>query len=71
MSKFENRATERGAGYLLEDAKFTSVEQEKMQAAQNHLRAIVEVCPRGVKLDRVHEWKQNMLEAMATFGVQR
>lgn len=70
VSKFEVRAIERGAGYLLEDAKFTSMEQEKMQAVQNYLRAIVEVCPRGMMLDRVHEWKQNMLEAMATFGIQ-
>lgn len=68
VGQFEKRAEERGYGYLVEDAKFKSREQEAMQNVQGLLRAIVEVCPRGVMGEMVGRWKQRMLDEIAVVG---
>ncbi|KAI5247437.1 hypothetical protein E4T43_02025 [Aureobasidium subglaciale] len=64
MRKYEARARERGLDYLVDDAKFTSTEQEGMQTVANCLRAIVEVCPRGQGEGKVEGWKEIVVRAM-------
>jgi hypothetical protein len=54
---------------ILDDEKFTSKRQEAMQKAQNFLRAIVEVCPRGQREDVRQQWREILEEHLTTFGV--
>ncbi|KAG9661827.1 hypothetical protein KCU64_g2331, partial [Aureobasidium melanogenum] len=68
IDRYEKRARERGLGYLIDDAKFTSKEQENMQTAANFLRAIVEVCPRNQASGSVMGWKETAVKAMADLG---
>ncbi|KAH0362618.1 hypothetical protein KCU65_g7933, partial [Aureobasidium melanogenum] len=68
MERYEKRARERGLGYLIDDAKFTSKEQESMQTAANFLRAIVEVCPRNQASGSVMGWKEIAVKAMSDLG---
>lgn len=68
MDRCEKRARERGLGYLVDDAKFTSKEQESMQTAANFLRAIVDACPRNQAGESVMEWKETAVKAMVDLG---
>jgi aminoglycoside phosphotransferase len=68
MGRYEKRVGEQGLGYLVDDAKFTSKEQENMQTVANFLRAIVEVCPRGQASGSVMIWKETCVKAMAELG---
>ncbi|KAK0383956.1 hypothetical protein NLU13_8045 [Sarocladium strictum] len=69
MKRFEECCRERGAEYLVEDAKFSSPLQESLHKIHNYLRAIVEVSPRGQRQDLVQGWKNTVLENLAAFGV--
>lgn len=64
---FEQICREKGAGHVLEQTQLNS-KQELMQTAVNHIRAIVEVCPRGQAQDRVAHWRE-VAEA-AVEGIQ-
>jgi hypothetical protein len=68
MERYEKKCRDRGLGYLIDDAKFTSKEQENMQTVANFLRAIVEVCPRGQASGRVKDWKETAVNAMTELG---
>jgi hypothetical protein len=68
MERYEKRVRDRGLGYLVDDAKFTSKEQENMQTVANYLRAIVEVCPRGQASGSVMGWKETAVKAMRDLG---
>jgi hypothetical protein len=68
MERYEDRVRERGLGYSVDDAKFTSKEQEDMQTVANFLRAIVEVCPRGQASESVMGWKETAVKAMRDLG---
>ncbi|KAI5206840.1 hypothetical protein E4T39_02268 [Aureobasidium subglaciale] len=68
MQIYEDRARGKGLGYLVDDAKFTSKEQESMQTVANFLRAIVEVCPRGHREGKVEGWKETAVKAMGELG---
>ncbi|KZP13366.1 hypothetical protein FIBSPDRAFT_869379 [Athelia psychrophila] len=65
---FARRCSERGVA-VVEDAVFSSEAQEHMHKAVNFLRAIVEVCPRGERQDKVEEWRGVVLEHMGYFEV--
>ena len=64
---FKEICLEKGAEHLLEEVKINTL-QESMQAV-NHIRAIVEVCPRGQALDRVCRWREVVQKAIEVFGV--
>jgi thiamine kinase-like enzyme len=68
MEGYKKKARDRGLGHLIDDAKFTSKEQENMQTVANFLRAIVEVCPRGQASGSVINWKETAVKAMTEFG---
>lgn len=68
MEEYGRRARARGFGCLIDDAKFTSKEQDSMQTAANFLRAIVEVCPRNQASGSVMGWKETAVKAMADLG---
>jgi hypothetical protein len=68
MEKYEKKARDRGLGYLIDDANFTSKEQENMQMVANFLRAIVEVCPRSQASRSVLGWKETVVNAMKELG---
>jgi hypothetical protein len=61
---FETKCKEKGLECLLEDAKLTEL-QEPMQTLTNHLRAIVEVCPRGQAQDRVGQWRSTVEKCLS------
>lgn len=63
--RYTQRAIDLGFECLVEDAEFSSPEQENMQQAANFLRAIVEVSPRGQRKTAVMGWKKSFLKAMA------
>jgi aminoglycoside phosphotransferase (APT) family kinase protein len=65
---FEQVCVEKGAGHILEQTKLNA-KQELMQTAVNHIRAIVEVCPRGQAQDRVAHWRGVAEVAMEAFRV--
>ncbi|KAH8900132.1 kinase-like protein [Thozetella sp. PMI_491] len=67
---FEDICRSRDAEWLLEQVKMTP-RQEAMSTGVNYLRAIVEVCPKGQRLDKVPEWKSTLEEAMRTLGDRR
>jgi hypothetical protein len=68
MERYEKRARDKGLGYLVDDAKFTSKKQEDMQTVANFLRAIVEVCPRGQASRNVMGWKETAVKGMTELG---
>ena len=68
MERYEEKARERGLENLVDDAKFTSKEQEEMQTVANFMRAVVEVCPRGQAQGSVMGWKETAVKAMAELG---
>lgn len=68
MERYEKKARNGRLGYLIDDAKFTSKEQEDMQTVANFLRAIVEVSPRGQAEGSVAGWKETAVKAMAELG---
>jgi hypothetical protein len=68
MERYEKRARQRELGYLIDDAKFTSKEQENMQTVATFLRAIVEVCPRGQASGSLMNWKETCVKAMTELG---
>jgi hypothetical protein len=68
MERYEKRVRDRGLEYMIDDAKFTSKEQENMQTVANFLRAIIEVCPRGQASGSVMTWKETCVKAMAELG---
>ena len=68
MERYEKKARARKLGYLVDDAKFTSKEQENTQTVANYLRAIVEVCPRGQAQGSVMGWKETVIKAMTELG---
>lgn len=63
---FGTICAEKGAANLLEDMK-PNESQERMQTAINHIRAIVEVCPRGQAQDKVGAWRATAEAAMRSF----
>lgn len=65
---FEKICHEKGAGHILEETQLNA-RQELMQTAVNHIRAIVEVCPRGQAQDRVAHWRGVAEAAMEAFTV--
>ncbi|EED13998.1 conserved hypothetical protein [Talaromyces stipitatus ATCC 10500] len=65
---FEQVCHERGAQSILEETKMNAA-QESMQTVVNHVRAIVEVCPRGQASDRTRQWRKVAEAAMEKFGV--
>jgi aminoglycoside phosphotransferase (APT) family kinase protein len=68
MERYEKKARDRGLEYLIDDANFTSKEQENMQTVANFMRAIVEVCPRGQASGSVMSWKETAVNAMTELG---
>jgi hypothetical protein len=68
MERYEMKARGRVLEYLIDDAKFTSKEQENMQTVANFLRAIVEVCPRSQASGSVMDWKEIAVNAMKELG---
>lgn len=69
IGRFNTMALEKGKGFLIEDAKFKSAEQERMHSIWNYLRALVESCPRGLHGDLAPDWRSKVEEALADFGV--
>ncbi|THX82030.1 hypothetical protein D6D05_04004 [Aureobasidium pullulans] len=65
MERYKQKARGRGLGHLLDDAEFTSEEQENMQTAATYLRVVVEVSPRGEATASVMDWKEMAVKAMA------
>lgn len=65
---FESVCREKGAGKILEEMELSPL-QESMQTVVNHIRAIVEVGPRGQAKDRVAHWREVAEAAMEVFGV--
>lgn len=63
---FERVCVEKGVGALLRETRPSEL-QEKMQTAVNHIRAIVEVCPRGQAGDKVEGWRRVAEAAMEAF----
>lgn len=63
---FEAVCVEKGAALLLEEMRPNAL-QESMQTAINHIRAIVEVCPRGEAQDKVEGWREVAEAAMEVF----
>ena len=55
--RFETLCQARGAGYLLEDAKYTSTKQESMQLATSYLQLIVKRCPQNESLEVLQEYR--------------
>lgn len=53
---------------VLEDARANEY-QEAMQAIVNYLRAVVEVCPRGERLDAARDWRKMVEEKLSKFGL--
>ena len=68
MEIFQDVCREKGAGWILDQMPLNA-RQDAMQHAVNHIRAIVEVCPRGQAQDRVAGWREEAEKAMKTFGV--
>ncbi|KAI9926035.1 hypothetical protein ASPWEDRAFT_37945 [Aspergillus wentii DTO 134E9] len=66
---FEERCEARGVGELLDEAEHTSALQETMQEGISYLRAIVEVCPRGQKQDKVGGWRAMVEACLEAFDV--
>ncbi|KAJ5097254.1 hypothetical protein N7456_007975 [Penicillium angulare] len=64
---FEETCRKKGFERILKETKL-SPRQEDMQIAVNHIRAIVEVCPRGQAKDRVAAWRATAEKAMRSFG---
>ncbi|PWY69110.1 hypothetical protein BO70DRAFT_300157, partial [Aspergillus heteromorphus CBS 117.55] len=65
---FEGVCREKGAEWMLEGMTFTGV-QEVLQRVVNHVRAIVEVCPRGEDGKRVEAWRAVVEEGLVVLGV--
>ncbi|GAB1205553.1 hypothetical protein APSETT445_004229 [Aspergillus pseudonomiae] len=63
---FDERCRTRGVDLLSETEPRFSL-QESMQDAIGYLRAIVEVCPRGEKADKVGEWRAILEASLETF----
>ncbi|KAL4902084.1 hypothetical protein BDW74DRAFT_187057 [Aspergillus multicolor] len=63
---FENIVRERGAVWILQQMELNG-KQEQMQTAVNHIRAIVEVCPRGQAGEKVRHWRETAERAMDAF----
>ncbi|KAJ5159629.1 uncharacterized protein N7482_006633 [Penicillium canariense] len=63
---FEQTCREKGAEHILEQTQLNA-KQEMMQTAVNHIRAVVEVCPRGQAQDRVAHWRAVAEAAMEGF----
>lgn len=63
---FEAICHEKGATDLLDDVKPNALQKE-LQTAVNHIRAIVEVCPRNQAQDKVEGWRGVAEAAMDTF----
>ncbi|KAK9237688.1 hypothetical protein V1525DRAFT_147344 [Lipomyces kononenkoae] len=65
---FDTVCREKGARHILVEMQLNA-RQESMQTAVNHIRAIVEVCPRGQAQDRVAHWRGVAEAAMEAFRV--
>ncbi|THX53068.1 hypothetical protein D6D06_06351 [Aureobasidium pullulans] len=68
IERYKQRARERGLDHLIDDAEFTSEEQENMQTAATYLRVVMEVSPRGEATASVMDWKEMAVKAMAALG---
>lgn len=69
QASFRQRAKQNGLDHLVDDAKYTSTEQEHMQTVMDYCRAIVEVSPRHQQQEFVARWKKSMLDALSVFGM--
>lgn len=66
---FEKRCEARGLQDLLDEPEYTSDLQATMQDGISYLRAIVEVCPRGQRQDKLGEWREKLEASLEAFGV--
>lgn len=67
VETFRKRCAERGVPDVLKDAEYVSERQDAMQGVVDYLRAIVEVCPRGEKLEAARGWRDAMVRFMEVF----
>ena len=65
---FDERCRTCGVDLLSETEPRFSL-QESMQDAIGYLRAIIEVCPRGEKADKVGEWRAILEASLEIFKV--
>lgn len=60
VAQFEDKVRARNdpttTALLLDAQKYASPQQEAIQDVADYLRALVEVCPRGLRADRVDNW---------------
>ncbi|KAJ3120700.1 hypothetical protein HK100_012691 [Physocladia obscura] len=66
MEIFEQMCIEQNAQFLLDETKPTFL-QDAMQMAVNHIRAIVEVCPKGEAQDKIFAWRETAEASMDVF----
>ncbi|KAK9772047.1 putative Aminoglycoside phosphotransferase domain-containing protein [Seiridium cardinale] len=66
---FTTLCGERDPGLLSDFNVKTQMPHKAILRVLNFVRAIVEVCPRGQKLDRAREWRITVEEALAELGV--
>lgn len=66
---FRERCLARGLEKLLEEPEYTSALQKTMQEGISYLRAIVEVCPRRQRQDKVGEWRAMLTACLDAFGL--
>ncbi|CAK7202602.1 hypothetical protein SEUCBS139899_005327 [Sporothrix eucalyptigena] len=73
VAQFQDRVRARNdprsTALLLDSQEYASPQQEAMQDVADYLRALVEVCPRGQRQDRVGDWADVVHKNLDVFGV--
>ena len=73
VAQFEDKVRARGdpvtTALLLDSQQYASPQQEVMQDVADYLRALVEVCPRSQRVDRVDDWVAVVHKNLDVFGV--
>ncbi|CAK7218551.1 hypothetical protein SBRCBS47491_003543 [Sporothrix bragantina] len=73
VAQFQDRVRARNnprmTSLLLDIQEYASPQQEAMQDVANYVRALVEVCPRGQRQDRVADWTDIAHKNLDVFGV--